>query len=221
MQKTGVVFDCDGTLLDSMKAWHGVDDRIAAKYGFSITKEDRDELNQRTLPECCEYLHDKLGVGEDVEAVREMILDDMREFYRGAKAKPGVYDFVEGLAKAGVPMSVASTTPPELLRIGLDAAGLTDYFEAIVSAEDVGASKREPLVYDVASEPFGTARENTWGFEDALYAATTLRGAGYKVACIYDTDHAGTRAELTEISDLFIEGFDQITAEEFLKISQA
>jgi thiamine pyrophosphokinase len=149
-----------------------------------------------------------------------MILDDMREFYRGAKAKPGVHDFVEGLARAGVPMSVASTTPPELLRIGLEAAGLVDYFKAIVSAEDVGVSKREPLVYDEARKPLGTTREQTWGFEDALYAATTLRNAGYKVACIYDTDHAGTHEELTQISDLFIEGFDQITVDEFLKIAQ-
>jgi beta-phosphoglucomutase-like phosphatase (HAD superfamily) len=215
----GIIFDCDGTLLDSMKAWHGVDDRLAAKEGFVLTKEDRDELNRRTLPECSVYLHEKLGVGRDADEVRELILDDMRGFYRKAQAKPGVHEFVEGLARAGVPMSVASTTPPELLRIGLDAAGLTEYFKAIVSAEDVGASKREPVVYDVAREPLGTTRAQTWGFEDALYAARTLEAAGYKLACIYDTDHAGTREELQGIADFYIESFEDLTAESFLKLA--
>ena len=56
---------------------------------------------------------------------------------------------------------------------GARATGIADYFSAIVSVEEVGASKREPAVYDRAREAMGTERALTWGFEDALYAMDT------------------------------------------------
>lgn len=217
-----MVFDCDGTLLDSMEMWHSLDDRIAERAGFTLTRADRDFLTASTLSECGDYLHSTHGVGASGEAVKQLICDEVMGWYATeAVAKPGVVAFVRGLAAAGVPMAVASSTPAPFLREGLANAGLAQHMQAIVSVEDVGVSKREPLVYDTARKALGTDRARTWGFEDALYAVNTLARSGYRTAAIFDSDVAGTPADLAAAADLFIASFTEITAEGFLRVAYA
>lgn len=218
----GVIFDCDGTLLDSMTMWHSLDDRIAERAGVTFTKADKDFLTAGTLRECADYMHDRYGIGASGADVERMINDETARWYATeAVPRPGALAFVQGLAEAGIPMAVASSTPAANLRCGLETAGLAPYLSAIVSVEDVGVSKREPLVYDVAREALGTPRSRTWGFEDALYAVQTLAGAGFRTVGVYDTDIAGTPEQLAAAADLFIASFTELTAEGFCAVAYA
>ncbi len=218
----GVIFDCDGTLLDSMEMWHSLDDRIAEEAGVVFTKEDKDFLTAGTLRECADYMHEKHGIGCSGADVERMIHDETAKWYATeAVPRPGAAAFVRGLHAAGVPMAVASSTPPQNLRAGLETAGLAQYMSAIVSVEDAGAPKREPLVYDMARQVLGTPRCRTWGFEDARYAIETLSRAGYRTVGVFDTDVAGTREELAAAADVFIASFTEMTAEEFLAVAYA
>lgn len=212
MSSLGIIFDCDGTLLDSMELWHSLDDRIAVQAGVELTKADRDYLTACTLEECGIYFHEQLGVGVSAAAVMEAFDEELMRFYRDeVTLKPGARALVQELAQAQVPMAVASSTPPHLLRVGLERAGLADAMEAIISVEDIQSSKREPLVYDTAREALGTTRERTWGVEDALYAVRTLNGAGYRTLAVFDSMTAGTPEELTAEADLFVPSLEDVS----------
>lgn len=214
----GVIFDCDGTLVDSMAAWRALEEDLAARAGCEFTREDADALTVRTIPECGEYVHEKFGLGESPADVERMIDEFMFDFYSTrAELKPGVRAFVEGLAARGVHMSVASSTPKPLLEAGLSHVGLTPFLDAIVSVDCVGKSKREPAVYDHARSIMGTDQRFTWGFEDALYAVQTLKRAGYPVVGIYDDDLAGTFADLQAHADVAIMSFEDLSAKAFLE----
>jgi beta-phosphoglucomutase-like phosphatase (HAD superfamily) len=216
----GVIFDCDGTLLDSMGMWHDLDDRIAEKAGVVFEKADRDYLTAGTLLECGTYMHEKFGIGESGPAVANMIREDVHSYYMNeAQAKPGALEFVKGLHELGIPMAVASSTPTYLLEAGLESCGFLPYLRAVVSVEDVGHSKREPHVYDKARESLGTTRENTWGFEDAIYAVHTLNGAGYKTCAIFDSQVAGTPQDLKAAAAHYIDSFEQLTPQTFLQLA--
>lgn len=218
--KTGIIFDCDGTLLDSMGVWRELEADLARRVGADLSKEDRDALTAMTIPECGQFLHGKFGLGASADDVVGMIDEFMMDFYENrAVVRPGVMPFVQGLAERGVPMAVASSTPGPLLRAGMRSAGLAPYLRAIVSVDDVGCSKREPAVYDRAREALGTMRVQTWGFEDALYAIRTLRGAGYHTMGVYDCDTSATWAQLQSEADRAIRSFEDITAEEFLEVA--
>ncbi|WP_251211769.1 HAD family hydrolase [Adlercreutzia murintestinalis] len=218
----GVIFDCDGTLLDSMGMWHSLDDRIAERAGVQLTQADRDYFTQATLRECGDYIHERYGFGASGAAVEQLIAGEIMHWYADEVVlKPGAASFVRGLAEAGVPMAVASSTPAAFLREGLNNAGLAPYMRAIVSVEDVRSSKREPLVYDTARAALGTERAVTWGVEDAAYALRTLRAAGYRTMSVFDNDIAGTPEQLKETSDLFVASFTELTAERFLAIAYA
>lgn len=201
-----------------MRVWHDVDLRLAERADTEFTIEDRKILTACNIYECGDYIHGKYGLGGCGADVVEMINSDMMEFYkRDATLRPGVEEFVSGLFELGVPMSVASSTVAPLLRQGMKTTGLDQYFRAIVSVDDVGSSKREPAVYDLARRPLGTTREQTWGFEDALYAVRTLNDSGYKTCGVFDSDVAGSETELKNEADLFITEFTDITPKDFLQ----
>lgn len=216
-ERIGVIFDCDGTLVDSMEAWHEVDRRLCAEAGIALTPQDADAITTMSLEEASAYLHEQCGLGESTEAVMAMIFDRMRAFYANeVEARPGALAFVRALHERGVPMAVASSTSPDMLRTCLDRCGFTPFLQAIVSVDDLNTSKREPIVYDHARSFLGTDRAHTWGFEDAAYALDTLRDAGYCTTAIYDNDISGTREALRERSDIYFEDFTQLDVDEFL-----
>lgn len=220
--RVGVVYDCDGTLIDSMGVWRALEDELAAQGGFTLTKADTDHITTLTIPECGDFFHEKFGLGASGAAVKGMIDEFMMDFYANrAQERPGALAFVRALAERGVPQSVASSTPAPLLRAGLAHAGFAPYLADIVSVDDVGASKREPAVYDRARESLGTTRAQTWGFEDALYAVRTLSAAGYGTVGVYDNDLAGSYDDLAAEADLAIRGFSQLNPDDFLVRAQA
>lgn len=218
----GVIFDCDGTLVDSMSAWRALEEDLAARAGREFTREDADALTVRTIPECGEYVYEKFELGESPADVERMINDFMFDYYSArVETRPGAAEFVHALAERGVRMGVASSTPQHLLDACFAHVGLTSCFADIVSVDRVGASKRQPVVYDYVRGVLGTDLRFTWGFEDALYAVQTLRRAGYLVVGVYDDDLAGRFEDLKAEATFAVRGFSELSADGFLALAAA
>lgn len=216
MDDFGIVFDCDGTLLDTIGVWRDAERTLFEMAGAQPTKEYSDMLVTFTLPETGRFFHETLGLGSSAADVLRLLDDILLDFY-ATKAVPreGALSFVRALAERGVPMTVASSSPQAYLRAGLDATGFSPYLAAIVSVDDAGASKREPAVYDLAREACGTSRAATWGFEDSLYAIRTLSRAGFRTVGVYDRDDSGTFDDLFREADIAVRSFLDLSAETF------
>lgn len=216
--RIGVIFDCDGTLIDSMDAWRGIEGELARRAGATLTKADKDLLTTLTTPEAGAFFHERFGLGASIDDVVAMIDEYLLEFYHErSQARPGALAFVQGLVARGVQVSVASSSPQPFLRAGLGHCGFLPYFDTIVSVDDVGKSKREPAVFDRARERMGTPLATTWGVEDSIYAVNTLRGAGYRTLGIYDCDLSGTCVDLEAACDRFIRSFEDVDADTFIR----
>lgn len=212
------IFDCDGTLMDTMGLWIAMEDELAERAGHVLTEGEVAALRSYTLEESAAFFHDRLGLGASRREVADLIVERLAHYYATrARLRPGAFDFVRRLAEAGVPCAVASSSPHSMLDPGLACTGLAPYICAVVSTDDVGVSKREPAAYDRARElAGGPARGETWVFEDAVYAVRTAVGAGYRCAGIWDRDDSGTLAELAAAADVAVRGWPDLDADRFL-----
>lgn len=212
-----VVFDCDGTLLDTMGLWYEMEDELARSVGHELSASEQAFLRAATLDEAAAFFHDELGVGDSPAAVRSRIDAMAADFYATrAHPRPGVLAFLERLRAAGVRCAIASSSPHSMLDPGVAGSGLAPYIEAVVSVEDVGVSKREPVVYDHARNLLGASQEATWVFEDALYAVRTAKTGGYHVLATWDCDESGTFEQLDAVADATVRSYTEIDVDRFL-----
>ena len=204
MDKRYAIFDMDGTLVDSMGYWDGLAEEYLHSRGVAYVPP---ELLQRTMP---------LPVRETLELfIREYCLDDTLEraqaelyavmeghYRRDIRLKPGAREYLEGLARRGVVMGVASSTAEPLMELCLRQQGVRDLFQFVLSCESVGAGKDKPDIYHTAARRLGApGPEAVAVFEDSLVAARTAKGAGYYLVGVYDESVGTHWDELRALAD--------------------
>ena len=187
----GAIFDFDGTLVDSMPMWTDVCVRLLRRHGVEDAEMVFAERESLDMEQKCVWYHENLGIGESPTELYDELRRDVVEAYRHeVRAFSGCRRFLEELRAHGVPMVIASATPSDLLREGLEAQGLAEFFQDVVFAGDVGMSKDHPHVYVAACERLGTDRDGTWVFEDAPFGVRAAARAGFPTAALLN-DHDG------------------------------
>lgn len=214
----GIVFDCDGTLLNSMPAWHYMESELSKRSGIPLTPQLTDTLNANTLEQTVQFFHEIGGLGESTAALQEEALSLLTSFYlTSVQAKPGATEFVEAMADRGIRMSVASSSPREVLSAGLNRVGISSYLQAVVSVADTGKSKRDPATILAAYRALNVPRDTVWGFEDSVYSIRVFRSQGFCTMGIYDSDAAGTFKDLLEAANHAVHSFKEIGIDAFLR----
>lgn len=209
----------DGTLLDSIHIWLESEQVVLDEVGVQLSKEERDELNALTLEQAGDFFHERFGIMGSGEEVVGLIVEQMLKFYRSSvRAKPGAVDFVRAVRAAGHPMCVMSSSPQSFLQAGLGTAGIKDLFEPelIVSAEDMGVTKRAPEAFERVCEALGCAPEDTWLFDDSWYALATAHGLGIHTVGVHSNDSCGTREELGRYCKTVVEDFTELDVADYL-----
>lgn len=210
MNITGAIFDFDGTLFDSMHVWKGVRYKVFERLGIQLTKEDEEAFKGLFLRETFLLAIDRFSLKQTYDELLNELFAYIKERYLlETQPKNDIIEFLEKLKSKGVKMGIATATGESALIAVLEKYNMLGYFSEIYSTYTVGASKTEPKVYDVVLQKLGTAKESTWVFEDALYAAKTAKANGYNVVGIYDKSEPATE-ELSELVDIYIHKYEEI-----------
>ena len=167
----GAIFDMDGTLLDSMYVWKDFDKRYFESLGLEATEDLRDRIAPLTLEQAAELFRRDFGVTESVpEIVDHVNALVEEEYFCRVQPKKGIPEMLQAFEDAGVRMCVATATDRYMVEAALRRTGLARYFGKIFTSTEVGSSKREPETFELALAYLGTKREETYVFEDSLYA---------------------------------------------------
>ena len=208
MNIKGAIFDCDGTLVDSLWFWDTFYQKMGQRFldGKPFTPDAEDDRAVRTQP--VSYLarlfHEKYGIAGSPDEISEWFLEISDSFYRyEVELKAGVRELLSHLRECGVRMCVASASEKHLIDIVLSRHGVLDYFEKIVSCTEIGAGKDKPDVFFAAEQLLGTPHGQTYVFEDSLLAIETAKRAGFPVVGVYDS-HAFGQDKARELSDEYI-----------------
>ena len=217
---TGFIFDMDGCLLDTIWLWHEAEQNVLEHAGVTLSKSERDELNALTLEEAGAWFHDRFGIMDDGEEVVRTIVEYMLEYYSTkAEANPGVVDFVRAVYDAGAPMCVLSSSPQAFLQAGLGHAGLKGFFadSLIISADDMGLTKRNPSTFHHVCSLLGTDPADTWLFDDSWYALACAHDTGLCTVGTFSSDDCGSHDELARYCERVVDDFTELVVSDFLK----
>lgn len=143
-----VIFDLDGTLVDSMGMWKDIDVEYLARFGIECPKNLQRDLEGLSFRETAVYFKKRFSIPDTPEKIGQDWLDMSNEKYlHSIGLKPGVPEFLRYLKKKGIAAAIASSNHYGLIADCLNAHGILDCFRAVITCDDVSAGKPDPSVY--------------------------------------------------------------------------
>ncbi len=198
---SAVLFDMDGTLIDSEPVWVSSIRSCFAALDISVTPE----LEARTAGLSNAdgirlVLEANPGVDVDARVLAETITEAVAgRLLRQPCAMPGADALLRGLHTAGLPLALLSSSPRRLIDSVLDGQRWDGLFQLVLSVEEVGAGKPDPTIYREALRRLSVAPADALAVEDTLAGVLSARGAGVTVACI--PSYAHERERLAQTAD--------------------
>lgn len=206
--QVAAIFDMDGVLVDSVRLnWQAMNE-VLVPYNVQVTDEEIKKYLGRTLKDQVGMLNVDYGLQLDYNQFNAATQQIKTQLFASIAPKDGVKELLQGLQQDGTPMAVATSMPRDLTEQRLRAAGILDYFDALVTEDDVERHKPDPEVFVKAAEKLGVAASSCVVFEDAPSGVTAAKAAEMKCVAVrtqyVEADHlkdadvrVATLAEIT------------------------
>ena len=206
MKLKAVIFDMDGTIMDSMPFWGSV----GALYLRSLGVEPEDDLGEKffsmTLEEAEVYLKNEYRLDESPEEIGRGIKDQARVFYEGrVEMKPGMKEFLKELKDRNIKTAIATVTDKPFVISALKRTEAIDLFNGVITTKEVGVGKRHPDVFLKALDFTETAPGETLVVEDAIHSIRTASAAGFVTAGVYDQASENEQDEIKKAADYYLD----------------
>ncbi len=211
-----LVFDFDGTLVDSMPTWGGKMLRILNEEGVSYPKNIIEIITPLGDAGAANYFISSLGV----KATKQSLLSRMDDYalpkYRDEiLEKEGAGDTLRALKARGHRLFVLTASPHKMLDPCLARLGLTSLFDGVFSCDDFATTKADPEIYDRLSAHIGSTKENLVFFDDNLGACKTAIASGVKTVGVYDDSGKATFDTLKETTSAHAYKLEEILQLDF------
>lgn len=183
-----VIFDMDGTLIDTEKYYRKCWPEAFAAFGYTMTDEQVLAIRSLGRPFAPRQFREWFGEDLDYEAVRnrrkELVAACIAR--HGIETKPGAATLLQLLKQKGILTAVATATDLTRTEAYLKQVGLYEYFDRLISATMVPEGKPSPYVYAYACEQIGVAPEHCFAVEDSPNGVLSAYRAGCKVIMVPD-----------------------------------
>lgn len=210
-----VLFDLDGTLVDSMGMWKQIDIDFLGRYQVPMPENLQMAIEGKSFRETAQYFADTfdlpLTADEMMETWNEMAMD---AYSNTVPMKEGAMEFLDFLKRKGIPMGIVTSNSPELLYACLDGKKLRPYFDVFVDGKQVKKGKPAPDGYLEGARLLGIAPENCLVFEDIPQGIIAGKRAGMTVYAMYDAYSVPFEKDKHAYSDAFLSSFFEIDMEE-------
>lgn len=182
------IFDCDGTVVDSMPLHYIAWKKALAEWGCTYKEELFYAWGGRPIREIIELLNQQQGLNMPVEEVAHHKENYYFDLLPNLKAIPEVVAHIDAMY-GKIPFAIASGSRRNSVESSLKITHLIDKFETLVCAEDYKKGKPEPDCFLLAAERLGIAPKDCLVFEDTelgIEAATAAGMASAKVPLPYE-----------------------------------
>jgi HAD superfamily hydrolase (TIGR01509 family) len=202
----------DGVLIDSEQLWDEVREQLAHEWGGRWHDRAQAEMMGMSSTEWSRYMHDVIGLAATPEEINAEVVRRLLARYRELlPLLPGAVEAVQRLAERW-PLGLASSSNREVIDAVLEMAGITKYFRATVSSEEVEHGKPAPDVYLEAARRLEVEPSRCAAVEDSHNGILSARAAGMRVIAIPNAHYPPSEDVLRQ-ADLVLESLDELTPE--------
>ncbi len=206
-----IIFDVDGTLMDSMGLWGDVDRIYLERHGKTVPKNLSRDLAGMSIIQAADYFRNVLGVNESTE---KMLADwnelALFEYETAVPMKTGGKRWLDYLSDKGILMAVGTSNTRLLATTALRVHGIENYFKVILTGEDVVKGKPDPYIYQLAAKGLGLEPSKCLVFEDVPAGIKAGLNAGMKVCAVQDDLSDYQLEEKKQLAHYYIESFEDI-----------
>jgi beta-phosphoglucomutase-like phosphatase (HAD superfamily) len=211
--KKSVIFDLDGTLIDSLWVWRQIDELYLEKKGIICEDNLQEALNGKSFTEAAKFFKETFSMDESIEEISndwiEMCLD---VYVDEVILKEGALRFVQKVHSMGKSLGVGTSNNKKIAQQYLQSKNMTRYFSTIRTSCEVGKGKPNPDVFLKVAEDLNVRPDECLVFEDTLEGVMAAKNAGMQVAAVYDSAHVKFEDDIKSLADYYFENLLQAGA---------
>ena len=209
-----VIFDLDGTLVDSMWMWKSIDVEYLGRKGIAVPEDIQafqEELEGMGFTETAVFFKNRFQIEDSLEEIKKTWIFMAEEKYcNEVPLKAGVRGFLEELRNRNIRIGISSSNSRELIQVVLKAHGIAEYFDCITPCCEVPNSKPAPDVYLKTAEGLQVEPKDCLVFEDVPMGIMAGKNAGMQVCAVEDAYSKRQEAEKRRLADYYIEDYYEV-----------
>lgn len=209
-----VIFDLDGTIIDSMNMWHQIDLDYFSEYGKILPDDYQAQIEGMSFHETAVFTKETYGFEHSVEEMKTIWNEMAFDYYSNhVQLKEGVVDFLTLLSAKGIKLGIATSNSKRLCMEVLEKRNLIDYFDVILTGDCVHKGKPEPDVYLSVADKLSVKPSDCLVFEDILNGIRAGNNAGMTTVAVRDDYSDFSWTDKIKEADYYIESFEEIVNE--------
>lgn len=211
-QIEAVIFDIDGTLLDSMWVWTAIDREFLEKYHLVQPERFHEKMEGKSYSETAQYF---LDLFPELPHTREQLEAEWYEmayekYVKEVPLKKGVCEFLHFLHDNGIKLGIATSNNRGLAMAALQEHEVWELFSAMWTSCEAKAGKPAPDVYLKVAEELDVVPEHCLVFEDVPMGILAGKNAGMKVCAVEDDFSKQQQDKKRALADYYIQDYDDI-----------
>lgn len=212
-----VIFDLDGSLVDSMWLWRAIDIEYLGKFGVTLPEDLQSRIEGMSFSETAVFFKENFPIPDSLDEIKatwnRMAWD---KYANEVPLKPGIPEFLGHCRNRGILLGIATSNSRELVTNVVSVHGLLNRFSCIMTGCDVPRGKPAPDIYLAAADALKTEPVKCLVFEDIVPGILAGKAAGMRVCAVEDAYSAYDRKRKKALADYYIRDYRELVNTESL-----
>ena len=206
-----VIFDLDGTLVDSMWMWESIDVEYLQRFGIDLPSDLQKNIEGISFTEAAVYFKQRFELPDSLDKIKsdwnQMAWD---KYLNEVPVKEGVIPLLQYLRQQNIPAGIATSNSRELVDLIVEKHGMQEYFDSIRTSCEVAKGKPSPDIYLLVARDLGVEPERCLVFEDVLQGVMAGKNANMKVCAVYDKYSEQDQKEKIKLADYYVNSMEEV-----------
>lgn len=209
-----VIFDLDGSMVDSMWIWRSIDIEYLGKFGIPLPENLQACIEGMSFSETAAYFKERFSLPDDLDTIKEdwnrMAWD---KYANEVPVKAGVRELLAYCREHGIKAGIATSNSRQLVENVVQAHQMESCFDCIMTGCEVERGKPAPDIYLAVARELAVTPENCLVFEDIIPGIQAGKAAGMQVCAVYDAYSEHQDEEKRRLADYYTYGFRELIEE--------